>query len=89
MRCEYATIPDIINHCVRQKCFDIIEKAVSIGIKHFYDFGEITRKGVGLVNKREALSMRRISKSQGWNQKSVLAPFPINHFEPLSVGEVA
>ena len=68
MRCEYATIPDIINQCVRQKCFDIIEKAVAIGIKHIYFFvlGEITRKGVGLVNKREALSMRRISESPGW-----------------------
>lgn len=54
MRCEYATIPDIINHSVRKKCFDIIEKAVAMCIKHIYDFGEITRKGVGLVNKRES-----------------------------------
>jgi len=88
MRCDYATIPDIINHSVRQKCLDIIEKAVAMCIKHIYDFGEITSKGVGLVNKRGALSMRGISESQGWNQKSVLAPFPINHFEPLSVGGV-
>lgn len=44
MRCEYATIPDIINRSVRQKCFDIIEKAVAMCIKHIYYFGEITRK---------------------------------------------
>jgi len=54
MRCEYTTIPDIINHSVRQKCFDIIEKAVSMCVKHIYDFEEITSKGVGLVNKRES-----------------------------------
>lgn len=66
LRYKYTTIPDIINHSVRQKCFDIIEKAVSMCVKHIYDFGEITSKGVGLVNKRESYFGLLFSKETIW-----------------------